>query len=207
MAAGRSRSYFERLAELAALCAEAAELLKEGLVHCHPALLPGNQALVEKRVDSAEKQRRELNRLLLREFITPIDREDISLIAARLCEILRAVDGSMCWLPCTAGRTPRPEALQTAGSLCRCCDELAELCRNLQRLKKTAPLVTGVTEANRLAHEGDKVCSKGVQALFGAGLSPALVQAWIGFYGRMAEGFAACSRAAEQIWIVLLKNG
>ena len=207
MAAGRSRSYFERLAELAALCTEAAELLKEGVVHCHPALLSGNQALVEKRVDAAERQRYELNRLLLHEFITPIDREDISLIAARSCEILRAINGSMCWLLHTASRAPRPEALRTAGSLCRCCTELAELCRNLQRLKKMDPLVTGVTEVNRLLHEGDKACSKGVQALFETGLSPVRVQAWVGFYGQMTEGFAACGRAVEQIWIVLLKNG
>lgn len=69
------------------------------------------------------------------------------------------------------------------------------------------PLVTGVTEVNRLLHEGDKACSKGVQALFETGLSPVLVQAWVGFYGQMTEGFAACGRAVEQIWIVLLKNG
>lgn len=207
MAGKRSHNYFEELAELSAKCMKSSAVLKAALVHCQKADLFERSMTVEKETESAEGLHRVLNQSLLYAFVTPIDREDISLMAARLCEILQAIERCLGWLSGMGNVTPRPEALRIANVLCRCCTVLAELSRNLCKLKKEGTMVSSVHEVHRLVLEGETQCDKASYVLLSAKQDPLQMQLWFGFYERLSGCFTACNGALEQLWLILLKNG
>lgn len=202
-----SFSYFGFFREMAALACQAAHELDD-LVSAfdRDQLSKHSRALrdIEHRADSLKHQMLEQ---LLKEFLPPIDREDIMRVASRLDDIVDAIDDAAHCLQMFDITTCRPETKNFTQLIVNCCEQLTKVIDDFEDFKKKAEsLRAGVIEVNRLEGEGDKLYTETIRGLFTDGSDAIQVCAWKDIFDYMEKCCDACEHVADQVDTVLMKN-
>lgn len=207
MAKKESFSYFGFFREMAALSSQAAKELDE-LVNAFDKdqLTKRSRALrdIEHRADSLKHQMIEQ---LLKEFLPPIDREDIMRLSSRLDDIVDAIDDAAHCLQMFDISKCRPEVASFTTLIVNCCAQLEKVIGDFEDYKKKAEsLRAGVIEINRLEGEGDKLYTEAIHTLFTDGTDAVQVCAWKDIFDYLEACCDACEHVADQVDTVLMKN-
>ena len=207
MAKKESFSYFGFFREMTALACEAAHELDQ-LVGSfdRDQLTKRSRALrdIEHRADSLKHKMLEQ---LLKEFLPPIDREDIMRVASRLDDIVDAIDDAAHCLQMFDITTCRAEAKSFTELIVRSCECLTKVIDDFEDYKKKAEsLRAGVIEVNSLEGEGDKLYTEAIHALFTDGTDAVQVCAWKDIFDYLEACCDACEHVADQVDTVLMKN-
>ncbi|MBE6758593.1 MAG: DUF47 family protein [Ruminococcaceae bacterium] len=207
MAKKESFSYFGFFREMIALACEAAHELDELVgTFDRDQLTKRSRALrdIEHRADSLKHNMLEQ---LLKEFLPPIDREDIMRVASRLDDIVDAIDDAAHCLQMFDITTCRPETKSFTELIVRCCECLTKVIDDFEGYKKKAEsLRAGVIEVNSLEGEGDKLYTEAIHALFTDGTDAVQVCAWKDIFDYLEACCDACEHVADQVDTVLMKN-
>jgi hypothetical protein len=144
---------------------------------------------------------------LHRTFITPIDREDVAMLAERLDDVVDAIEEaarSMLEYKVTA---PTPYAQQMAFIIARCADELEKATSMLHyRGAKLKEILPHAVELNRLENECDQLASKAMGALFSNGIDTIEILKWRDIYSALEAATDRAEDAANVLEAVVLKN-
>ncbi len=144
---------------------------------------------------------------LHRTFVTPIDREDIAMLAERLDDVVDAIEeAARCMLEYRI-ETPTAYAVQMAAIICRCGEELAKAVGLLHfrgaRLKELLP---HAVELNRLENEGDHVTSRALGELFSDGGDTMTILKWRDIYAYLEQATDRAEDAANVLEGIVLKH-
>ena len=207
MAKKESFSYFGFFREMTALACQAAHELDD-LVGSfdRDQLTKRSRALrdIEHRADSLKHQMLEQ---LLKEFLPPIDREDIMRVASRLDDIVDAIDDAAHCLQMFDITECRSETKAFTELIVRCCERLTSVVADFEDYKKKAEsLRAGVIEVNSLEGEGDKLYTEAIHRLFTDGTDAVQVCAWKDIFDYLEACCDACEHVADQVDTVLMKN-
>ncbi len=160
----RDERFFDLFTAVATLNLEAARhltaLFKSGEEH------RGHLVDTIKRVEhQADDLTHEVVTRLDRSFITPLDREDIHMLASRLDDILDLIDGTARRLQIfRAGEAPQG-AILLANVIERATQQLLEAVKVLQK-SKAQVIIAACTEVKKLEEEGDAVYHEWLGRLF-----------------------------------------
>ncbi len=196
--------FFKGMMELA--CQAARELDELAGNYDRDQLSKRSRALrdVEHKADSLKHQMIEQ---LLREFLPPIDREDIMLLSSRLDDIVDAIDDVSHSLQMFDIAECRPEVKEFTALIVKACDRLSEVINEFENYKKKAEFLrAGVIEVNSFEGEGDKLYTEAVHKLFTDGTDAVQVVAWKSIFDYLEVCCDACEHVADQVDTVLMKN-
>jgi len=196
--------FFKGMMELA--CQAARELDELAGAYDRDQLSKRSRALrdIEHKADSLKHQMLEQ---LLREFLPPIDREDIMALSGRLDDIVDAIDDVSHSLQMFDITACRAEVKAFTELIVKTCDRLAEVIDEFENYKKKAEsLRTGIIEVNSYEGEGDKLYTEAVHKLFTDGTDAVQVVAWKGIFDYLEACCDACEHVADQVDTVLMKN-
>ena len=135
--------------------------------------------------------------------VTPIDREDLGLLAARLERVSAMVERAAWMTDAFQIDASNPAAAQLAQKIAAAAAELEAAVTSF----KDAPRLTkAAREVKRLEEEGDSLYGDAMSALFEGGHDPLDVFRWKELYGQLEEALDDCAHAAGTVEALSLKR-
>lgn len=198
----REEEFFELFVAVATRCQEAAGLLQE-LLTGKPERAGYCADAIKRLENEADQVTHEVVNRLDRTFITPIDREDIHLLASDLDDVIDRIDG-----------TARRAQIFRLG---RAPQGIAELCEVIQRITREIAEAVGklrgkddvmrhCIEAKRLEEEGDALYHEMLGRLFDQERDPIAIIKWKEIYDNLETTIDEAEDVANDIESIVLKH-
>jgi predicted phosphate transport protein (TIGR00153 family) len=176
----RDEKFFDLFTSVASLSVEAAKLQLE-LLKADPLRRPALVDAIKRLEHQADEMTHEVVTRLDRVFVTPLDREDIHLLASSLDDVMDLIDGTAHRVQMYhAGEAPTGVIL-LADVVLRATQQLLVAVQSLEK-NKSGSVLHAVSQVKRLEEEGDSVYHEWVARLFDGSPDPLLVIKWKEIY-------------------------
>ncbi len=200
----RENRFFELFEESAANTKKAAEALKE---------LMDTWEFVDSRVaEITELEHRgdnithEIISLLHRTFVTPLDREDIALLAHTMDDIIDFIHATVDAMFIYKIKAPTERAKQLADIVAKAVDEVQKAITALRKHSQLKFIIEECVEINRLENMADRVYRAAIGELFDDTKDIAELIKWREIYEHMESATDRAEDVANVLEGVALKN-
>ena len=139
-----------------------------------------------------------------RSLVTPLDKEDIHLLASRLDNVIDLLDGTARRVQMFHITQMRPEAARLGTVLGHAAREIQAA---VAEIKKPRNLQQRTRELKRLEEEGDSIYHEAVGALFAGTPDPLEVIKWKEIFDKLEDAIDACHQVGNVLESIALKNG
>jgi predicted phosphate transport protein (TIGR00153 family) len=136
-------------------------------------------------------------------FITPIDREDIHLLASRLDDVIDRLDGTARRVVMLHINEVREPAKQMAHVIVQAADLIAKAVVSIKRPREVSQ---HVSQIKQLEEEGDALYHEAVGALFAGSPDPIEVIRWKEVYETLETAIDQCMGVANAVHSISIKN-
>ena len=198
----RDEQFFDMFAELARRITRSAALLRE--LFQDPSRIREAEAAIKAVEHEADVLVMQVNKRIDTSFVTPLDREDIHLLANRLDNVVDLIDGTARRAVMFRITETRPPALALTDVLVKAGEIIEQQVRDIRK----AALVTAHGQRiKQLEEEGDAVYHQAVGELFdGPGADPMTVIKWKELYDKLEEAMDECEDVSNTLESIALKN-
>ena len=199
--APREREYFDLFEEQARNIERAADLLDQMLRNYPDTAHLARDILVCEQ--EGDRITHDVIHRLNETFVTPIDREDILLLASALDDIVDFTEEVADYLGLYKIEAPMEQAQRLAHILYQAARQIAEA---MPRLRTFGDISHYTVEINRLENDGDRVTREAVASLFDNGIDPMVVIRWKDIFERLEAAIDSTERVANILEGVIIKN-
>ena len=206
MAKKSDNYYFENFIQCVECGCQAAMMLEENLANFDVNRLSENLDELHKIEHDADKKKHEMMGVLVKAFITPIEREDIILLSQCIDEVTDQIEDVLIRIYINNVHTIRPEALQFTKVIIRCCKVLKEIMEEFANFKKSKTLHGLIIEINALEEAGDRLFIDSMRRLHTEVTDPLEIIAWREIYNFLEKCCDACEHVADAVESVIMKN-
>ncbi len=206
MARKKDNYYFDAFVELVDYSCQAANLLHEIVNNFEPEKLEEKIKEMHAIEHAADEARNQMVRKLTREFITPIEREDIIALANAIDDVTDKIEDVVLRMYMYNITSIQEDALQLAGIVVKCCNELKAALVEFPNFRKSQTLHQLIVKVNNLEEEGDKLFTKATRQLYVNGKSYLEVAAWDQTFHYLERCCDACEEVANVIESIVMKN-
>ena len=197
----RDEQFFDLFNQLADHLKTAAGLLNQLFAD------PQRTAELVKQIKDVEHQADVLtlsiNTRIDKSFITPIDREDIHLLASRLDDVIDRLDGTARRVVMLHINEVREPAKQMANVICEAAEHIAIA---VIAIKRPSEVSAQATKIKKLEEEGDAIYHDAVGALFSGTPDPIEVIRWKEVYETLEIAIDLCMGVANAVHSISIKN-
>jgi hypothetical protein len=200
----RDQRFFELFASVAQMNVEAAQALKE----LFKAPVDKRTYLVEtiKRLEhQADQVTHELVTRLNKSFITPLDREDIHMLASRLDDVLDRIDGAARRTAIFRAESAPQGALVLADVIARATEQLLVAVNVLEK-GKSGVVIKACIEVKRLEEEGDSAYAEWLGRLFDEEKDPIALIKWKEIYDTLEKTLDQAEDVANVLESIAIKH-
>jgi uncharacterized protein len=201
MFAPSDREFFDLFEEAGSNTVRAADLLDQLLRNWPDNKELGRELLICEQ--EGDRITHDLIRKLNNTFVTPIEREDILVLASGLDDIVDFTEEAADYLSLYKIEAPMEQAQRLSHVLLQCTRQIAEA---IPRLRGFRDINHYVVEINRLENDGDRITREAIASLFDGGIDPMVVIRWKDIYERLEAAIDACERVAHILESVVIKN-
>ena len=200
----RNERFFELFTSVASMNVEAARTLLE----LFKAPVDKRTYLVEtiKRLEhQADQVTHELVTKLNTSFITPLDREDIHMLASRLDDVLDRIDGAARRTAIFRAESAPQGALVLAEVIARATEQLLVAVKVLEK-GKSGVVIKACIEVKRLEEEGDSAYSEWLGRLFDEEKDPIALIKWKEIYDTLEKTLDQAEDVANILESIAIKH-
>jgi predicted phosphate transport protein (TIGR00153 family) len=195
------REFFDLFEEAGTNAVRAADLLDQLLRNWPDNKELGREILICEQ--EGDRITHDLIRKLNNTFVTPIDREDILVLASGLDDIVDFTEEAADYLSLYKIEAPMEQAQRLSHVLLQSARQIAEA---IPRLRGFRDINHYVVEINRLENDGDRITREAIASLFDGGIDPMVVIRWKDIFERLEAAIDACERVAHILESVVIKN-
>jgi uncharacterized protein len=199
----RSGAFFDLFVESAENLREAALELKDMVDDFQDVEIKARR--LQEREHVGDEVTHEIIRRLNTSFITPLDREDIYLLATALDDVMDAIEAAGDLMVLHSIEAPLPEMKAQAEVLVQATSQTEQALRLLGKLRQE-DLEPYWVEINRLENEGDKLYRRAVADLFSGDHRAMDVLKWKEIIETLEEALDGLENVANVIETVTLKH-
>ncbi len=199
--------YFDNFVECTHYSLQAAKLLQETLASYDPATLKDKLVEMHAIEHAADTKKHEMLAVLMKAFMTPIEREDINLLSSCLDEVTDKIEDVMQRMYINNVETVIPIALDMVNVVIECCSELVKLMdefRNFKRKSKT--LHDSIIRINTLEEDGDRLFLHAMRTLHEEAGDPFKVIKWREIFIYLEKCSDATEHVADVVERVVMTN-
>ena len=197
----RDEGFFVLFNELAKRLKEAARLLTRLLAE--PDRLEHYVAAIKTVEHEADVLTHDVRARIDRSFVTPIDREDIHLLATELDDVIDLIDGTARRVAMFHISESRDPAMQLGDTILRAANHIEA---GVAAIKVPAVVAENSRQIKRLEEEGDAIYQDAVGKLF-LGQPDALeVMKWKELYDTLERALDQCQGVGHVLESISLKN-
>lgn len=206
MAKKNSYNYFEFFREMIDCACAAAKALNALFANFQPDNLRNEANVIHRIEHDADLKKHAMMERLLREFLPPIDREDIVNISHVLDEVIDLIEEIVQCLYMNDIKLCRPDVIPVAALIGRQCDELKALMAEFENYKKSDKLMERIILVNTLEEEADRLYIDAMRDLKRNCTDAIELVAWKEIYSSLEDCCDACEKVADAVEEVVLKN-
>jgi len=205
MAKGKN-PYFDDFITMIGFSCEAADFLKKTLLEFDPETLSQKREEMHKIEHSADEVKHVMIKRLAKEFVSPIEREDIVNLANELDNITDKIDDLLIRMYMYNIKTVRQEVFEFADIIMRCCKALQVATVEFPNFHKSTTLKQMIIDVNTTEEEGDALYIKAMRRLYTEEKDPIEIIVWSELFDRLEDCCDSCEHVADAIEIVAMKN-
>lgn len=202
----KNEYYFEMFLKGTQLACKAAQLLEKDFSTYTPQELPARIVDMHEVEHSGDMARHEMLSRLTKEFITPIDREDIMDLGDIIDDVTDSIDDILMRAYMFNIKELRPEALEFSHLIAQCTQAMNAMMEEFPHFRKSSTIHEKIVEINRLEEAGDRLYTAATHRLYSETASPVEIIAWTALFERMEKCADACEHVADVVERVIMKN-
>ena len=199
-------SYFAFFCEMIECACEASTALNAMFSNFESANLRQEADVIHEIEHAADLKKHDMMSQLLREFLPPIDREDIVNISHVLDEIVDLIEEVVLCLYMNDIQKCRPDVQPMMALIVKQCEELQKLMAEFENYKKSDKLRQSIIVINTLEEEGDRLYLEAMRNLKLTCSDPFEMIAWRDIYSSLEDCSDACEKVADAVEEVVMKN-
>ena len=198
--------YYENFAECTALAKKAAAFLVECLENYDVDNI--DKMIEEMHVfeHSADIKKHEMNEMLARAFVTPVDREDLDLLSQQLDNVLDLIEEVLQKLYIYNIKEVEPAAIEYAKNLVKACELLGAIMDEFENFKKSKKIHSLVIACNDVEEECDKLYLNTMRNLTKNSTDVLTTISWYKIFERFEACADACEHVSECVASIIMKN-
>ena len=171
----------------------------------------GNKAKeIEKQVhqieNEADKNLHDIINYLVKDFLPPIEREDIITLSHRIDDVIDCIDEAVINLEILNVKSLRIDCTEFSNLINLCCIELKKMILNFKNIKDYEKTKESIVSINKIEESGDELYQEAIRNLYQFEKNPIEVSAWTIIYSSLENCFDACESVASCIEEIILKN-
>lgn len=202
----RKTDYFDDFIKLAEYSYSAAKLLDDTLRNFNKDTLQKTMKLMHDIEHTADLDGHEITKRLAKEFITPIEREDILLLIHKIDDITDCIEDVVLHMYMYNVRIIKEDAIKFSGLILNSCEELIGAFKEFKNFKKSKDIHNKIVTINKIEEEGDNLYTEVVRKLHLTSQNAIDIMTWTIAYNRLEKCCDACEEAVNVIESVIMKN-
>jgi uncharacterized protein len=199
-------NYFEAFVNLSKFSLNSAEILNKTLHEYDSSKLETKIREMHNIEHSADIAKHDMLNRLVKEFLPPIEREDIISLSQKIDDVTDAVEDVLICFDIYNIKVVRPEIFKFTDLIVSCCKSMDVALVEFQNFKKSNRLHQEVIEINRLEEEGDALYVNGVRNLYKTSKDPIELMVWTEIFSKLEKCCDACETVANDIENIVMKN-
>lgn len=206
MANKKDYNYFEKFVELVDYSCQCAEILHNTLVNFNTTDLDKKVVELHGIEHTADLALHEMMKHLAKEFIAPIEREDIITLSRRIDDITDSIEDVLIKIHMFNLKAVKPEVLKFTDIILKSCKSLKVIMEEFSDYKKSSLLKEKIIEVNTMEEDGDRLYYKTVRNLFATSKDPVELLVWTKIYNNLEYCCDVCEDTADTVESVIMKN-
>jgi predicted phosphate transport protein (TIGR00153 family) len=206
MANNRDFNYFKAFVSLSNYSLKAAEMLSSTLHNFNASEIDEKVREMHAIEHTADLERHEIMNRLVKEFLPPIEREDIISLADHVDDVIDSVEDVLIGIEMYNVQVIRPEIVKFIDVIMECCKSMSSALTEFENFKRSKTLHAAIVEVNRLEEVGDQLYINGVRSLYQNSKDPIELMVWTEIYRLLEKCCDACEEVANTIENVVMKN-
>ena len=206
MARKNEFNYFDGFVKLSEYCCNAAKMLDEILIDFNADTLQEKMKHMHNLEHAADLEGHEITRKLAREFITPIEREDIVMLLHEIDDITDCIEDILLHMYMYNVKTIREDALRFSKIILQGCEELKETFEEFKNFRKSKEIHKKIVHINKLEEDGDNLYTEAVRRLHMTSDNAVELMTWTAAFDRLEKCCDAFEEAANVVESIIMKN-
>lgn len=206
MASKKDYNYFDAFVTMVDYSCQSAKMLHDTLTSFDKADL--EQRIIDIHVieHAADLCKHDMMNRLVKEFITPIEREDIMELAQQIDDVTDNIEDVLLCIYMYNIQKINPSALDFSNVILSCCDALKKTMEQFHDFRKSKTVNATIIEINRLEETGDALYTKTMRNLYLNCKDPIEILAWTQTIEQLEKCCDACEDVADIVESVIMKN-
>lgn len=199
-------NYFEAFVNLSKYSLSSAEILHKTMTEFKSSQLPNRVKEMHEIEHSADLAKHDIMNHLVKEFLPPIEREDIITLSQEIDDVTDSVEDVLLFINMFNIKSIRAEVLKFTKLISTCCKYVYELMIEFQNFKHSKSLHNKIVEINRLEEEGDGLYMEMMRNLYSSTKDPVELMTWTEILHRLEKCCDNCEDVADIIEQIVMKN-
>lgn len=206
MARKQDAYYFDNFIACAEESCHAASLLRKVLGDFRPQELEKYLGEIHDIENRADGKKHEMLDRLAKEFIPPIEREDIVELSQHIDTVTDKVEDVLLRIYMGNVQEIEPDALEMTDVVIQCCEKVRELLIAFADFRRSKNLKDLIIQINALEETSDKLFMKSMRKLHAECTDPLHIIVWREIYIYLERCADACEHVADTVESVVMKN-
>ena len=199
-------NYFDELIKNVEFALEISRILKEYIENFEYNKLKNIKEKVHKFETEADRSLHNILNYLIKDFLPPIDREDIIRLVHKIDDVVDNLDEVVINLEILDVNKPREDFKKFTALIYECCMDLKEMMIKFNKFKKYDEIKIIVVNVNKLEETGDELYQNAIRNLYKNEKDSIEITKLSIIYNCLEECFDACEDVATCVEEIVLKN-
>lgn len=199
-------NYFEEFIKMSNNIVESAQILNETLEEYNLKEAQDNSLRVHNLENNTDDIVHNIKNYLIKDFLPPIDREDINEIGNELDNIQDEIDEILINFDILNITLIRINTYEFGKLLLECCLIVKEAMNELKKFKKANTIKEKIIQLNKLEEDGDRLYEKSMKELYMTESNPIEIMKWTTIFNHFEDAVDACEHLANVLEDTLLQN-
>ena len=199
-------NYFEEFIKITEYIEESSNKLKELMNDYNVESLDRSIEEIHKLEHSSDKVVHKMREYLIKDFLPPIEREDIAVIVNKLDDIEDGIDEIAIDFKILNIKHIKEDILEFTDILVKASTAVKGIFEKLSDLKHPELIKEKVIVVNKLEEQGDRVYERIISNLYKEEKDPIELIKWVNIYKCFEETIDSCEEISDCIQDVIMKN-
>lgn len=206
MAKKNEFNYFDGFAKLSKFSLQSVQLLNKTLSNYNPKEISVKVAAMHDIEHAADLAKHEIMDHLVREFLPPIEREDITTLSQQIDDVTDSIEDVLLFINMFNIQKIRLEVIKFTELIERCCKAMDDAIVEFKHFHNSKILKAKIIEINRLEEEGDALYIDMMKNLYQTSTDPIELMTWTEIMHRLELCCDNCEDVADILEEIVMKN-
>ena len=199
-------NYFDEFIKNVDICCEISNIIKQHLNSFKNEDAKEIENIVHKLENDADLNLHNIKNYLIKDFLPPIEREDIVLLVNKIDDVVDNLDEIIIDLNIFNVNYLRDDFKEFVELICQMSIKLRDIMNSFKERKKYEQIINMIIEINGLEEQGDKLYENSIKNLYNTEQNPVEILKWHNIYTTLEEAIDSFESVADCIEEIIMKN-